>query len=346
METDREVKPLYIDEFVRLHQDEETAGLVAARVAETDIDPEKGIVRVPAARWEEAQRYERRTWMQNGRASVSDRNEYHRERFAGYAAIRHRHFRRAMELGAGPYTNIRHILPQCTVDEVHLLDPLIRDYVRHPFCRYSGGRLGGLVSQRPSRWPAYARHPAAALGAIWNDVRTGGLAGRPVTLVADMIEHYATPNPFDLVVMINVIEHCQDAERVLRVIDEILAPGGVLVYHDKMYESDGVRALLGRVYDAGHPLRVDRAVVDHFLTNGYRTLIPHQRLPDADACRVRGGERVPRNSLRLHRTVRGRGATRPGVTGSPGRRIAPQGPPDRGHETGFPAARGSASLAA
>lgn len=273
MTEDSDVKPLYIDEHVRVRQDAEAASLVAARAAEVVVAPRQGVVRVPVARWEEAQRYERRTWMQHGRHAVSDRNEYHRERFAGYAAIRDCHFRRAIELGCGPHTNIRHILPECAIDDVHLLDPLIDDYVKHPFCRYSGGRLGGLVSERPARWPVYARHPAAALGAIRNDVQVGGVMGRSVTLVADMIEHYSTSDPFDLVVMINVLEHCQDAERVLAVIDGILAPGGVLVYHDKMYDADRVRALIERIYDAGHPLRVDHAVVDGFLANGYRTLM-------------------------------------------------------------------------
>ncbi len=285
MSADDQVKPLYVDEHVVVRQDDEAAALVAARAAEVVVTPGKGVVRVPESRWEEAQRYERRTWMQHGRRAASDRNEYHRERFAGYAAIRGRHFRRAIELGCGPHTNIRFILPQCAVDDVHLLDPLAADYVKHPFCRYSGARLGGLLSERPARWPVYARHPAAALGAVWNDLRVGGLAGRPVTVVPDSIERYSSAEPFDLVILVNVLEHCQDAERVLEVIDEILAPGGVLVYHDRMYESEGVRELVERVYDAGHPLRVDHAVVDGFLANSYRTLM---RAEYAAASEVRG----------------------------------------------------------
>jgi SAM-dependent methyltransferase len=273
MEHEAGTERLYIDEHVQVRQDAEAASLVFARAAEAPVEPEKGIVRVPVSRWEEAQRYERRTWMQHGRRAISDRNEYHRERFAGYTSIHGRHFHRAIELGCGPYTNIRYIVPQCRIDEVHLLDPLLNDYLKHPFCRYPGGRLGGLLGERPARWPVYARHPVAAVGMIRNNLEVGGVTGRPVTLVPGMIESYSTQAPFDLVVMINVLEHCQDAERVLAVINDILAPGGVLVYQDKMYESEGVRELLGRVFDAGHPLRVDHAVVDDFLATGYRMLM-------------------------------------------------------------------------
>jgi len=77
------VRPLYIDENVALHQDEASAARVKARAAEVAVDPRRGVARVERARWEEAQRYERRTWMEHARRVLSDRNEYHRERFGG-----------------------------------------------------------------------------------------------------------------------------------------------------------------------------------------------------------------------------------------------------------------------
>ena len=267
------IKPLYIDEHIVLRQDDESAALVAERAAEVPVDPRSGVARVNRARWEEAQRYERRSWMEHGRRALSDRNEYHRERFAGYAPLRGRRFGRGIELGSGPYTNLRLILEHCRIDEIHVLDPLIGDYVGHPFCRYRNGRLGGILRQSPGRLPAYIRHPRELVRTSINDWRVGGWLGRPVTTVASMIEDYAPSGPFDLVVMINVLEHCQDAERVLSKIDEILVPGGVLVYHDKMYRAQAVRELLRVLYDAGHPLRVDQSVVDGFLARSFTPLM-------------------------------------------------------------------------
>ena len=264
---------LYIDENVTIHEGEDAARRLEARAADTAVDPREGVARVDQARWEEAQRYERRTWMQLGRRAASDRNEYHRGRFGGYAALEGMRFRRGIELGCGPFTNLRLILERCRIDEVVLLDPLIRDYARHPFCRYRGGRLGGLLHEHPARFVSYALHPARAIRSKRNDLRVGGWFGRPVTQVASMIESFETKERFDLVVMVNVLEHCRDAHAVFARIDGMIEPGGILVYHDKVYDAGRVRELLSVLYDAGHPLRVDRSVVDSFLESRFEPLL-------------------------------------------------------------------------
>jgi SAM-dependent methyltransferase len=272
-EPDRSAPRLYIDEHVTIHEGEEAARLLQARAATVLVDPRSGVARVDRARWEEAQRYERRTWMRRAWRVATDRNERHRDRFAGYAALRGRRFPRGIELGCGPFTNLRFILERCRIDEISLLDPLIRDYLTHPFCRYRGGRLGGLLRETPARLPSYLRHPVRAVRTKSNDFRVGGWLGRAVTVIPSTIEGFETATRFDLVVMINVLEHCQDAYAVLTKIDEILAPGGVFVYHDKMYEAEAVRALLLVAYDAGHPLRVDHSVVDSFLEERFTPLL-------------------------------------------------------------------------
>jgi SAM-dependent methyltransferase len=245
----------------------------SSKAGASAVDPERGVARVDEARWQEAQRYERRTWMRRAWRTVSDRNEAHRDRFGGYEALRGMRFRRGVEMGCGPFTNLRYILERCRIDEVVLLDPLLPDYLSHPFCRYRDGRLGGLLHETPARLPAYLRHPVRALRSKGNDFRTGGWFGRPVTLVPSAIESYETAARFDLVVMINVLEHCRDADIVLARIDEILSPGGILVFHDKEYDAEAVRRLAGVLYDAGHPLRVDRSVVDSFLSARFAPLL-------------------------------------------------------------------------
>lgn len=264
-------KPLYIDENITIHEGEDAAALLRSQTARQAVDPERGLAQVDRARWEEAQRYERRTWMENARRFASDRNEYHRERFANYAVLQGRHFQRGIELGCGPFTNLRLILEHCRIQHVHLLDPLLSAYLTHPFCKYRRGRFGGLLNENLMRLFSYLRRP----GQVWrfkqNDYRVGGWSGRPAALHPTMIESFQTDQRFDLVVMINVLEHCQDALAVLAKIDEILLPGGLLVYHDKLYHAQEVQALLQRLYDAGHPLRVDRSVVDEFLNRRFRS---------------------------------------------------------------------------
>src|SRR5262249_22728923 len=151
---------------------------------------------------------------------ADDRNEYHKEHFAGYSPLRGRHFKRGIELGSGPFTNMRLIAAACTIDEIHLLDPLLNDYVNHPFCSYKHGRLSGLLTQlhpmRIARDLRPLRQAKRFISNRANAIRTGGILGRPVSLIASPIESYQTDLKFDLVVMVNVIEHCLDGDKVFQ----------------------------------------------------------------------------------------------------------------------------------
>jgi SAM-dependent methyltransferase len=238
-------KQLFIDETVTVHQGQDAAQRLAAHNDLRFFEPGKGIARVDRARWEEAQRYERRTWMELNRGAVEDRNQVHAARFAGYEALAGRAFPRAIELGCGPFTNLRHVLEVANVGEVHLLDPLAKSYLDHPGCRYRGGYLS-----------AEPRFPGTRL-------RTG--RARSVKLEPCSIEDYRPDGRFDLVVMVNVLEHCQDAEAVLARVDELLVPGGTFVFHDTFIVPDRLEEVMHALYDAGHPIRLDRRLVEGWL---------------------------------------------------------------------------------
>lgn len=264
---------LYIDEQVEIHEGPRAAALLRERAAReaAAFDAQRGFARVDRARWEEAQRYERRTWMEKARWASTDRNEYHRAHFADFTPLAGRSFGAAIELGCGPFTNMRLILEHCDVRDLHLLDPLLNEYLAHPYCQYRGGRLGGVMKDVP---PARAlAHPLRLLRNRRNALRVGGLSGRAVQLHASMIEAFVPPAKFDLVVMINVIEHCQDIDAVFGKILEMLAPGGVFVFADKLYDAAEVAKLAEVLFDAGHPLRVDRSVVHGFLAEQFSPLM-------------------------------------------------------------------------
>jgi SAM-dependent methyltransferase len=266
---------VFVDENVDVHDGRAASSLLKQRLAleMQYLDPDCGITKVDLQRWEEAQRFERRTWMERGRSLLSDRNEDHRKRFADYTCIQGFDFERGIELGCGPFTNMRLILKHCRVIKIFLLDPLIHLYLEHPYCQYHDARLGGIVQARsianlreffaPLRFFKYLR--------LAYDV--GGFRGIPVQLERAMIETYETNLKFDLVVMINVLEHCQDADRVFAKVLEITRPGGIFVFADTFYDADEIRRLIPVIYDAGHPLRVDRRVVERYLLSNFEPLM-------------------------------------------------------------------------
>lgn len=185
-----------------------------------------GILRVDETRWQQAQRYERDTWLTYNLEASSDRNEEHRTGFNGYQALPE-HLGQYIELGCGPFTNTRFILNGRNADSIMLLDPLAQDYQQqHPHCVY----------------------------------RDNTLLGRPVTVINSAIERYKARLQFDTAVMINVLPHCYDAQSIFDVIWRMLKTGGYLVFH----EVAGAPAPFDQ-YDVGHPLVVGPDAMERFL---------------------------------------------------------------------------------
>jgi SAM-dependent methyltransferase len=269
--------PLFVDADVSVHHGDDAAALLERKNDARFFEAGRGVVRIDRERWTDAQRYERKTWMELNLRANDDHNREHLARFAGYEALRGARFRRAIELGCGPFTNLRLILDLADVQEIHLLDPLVRDYVKHPLCRYHGGRFGGI----PGVSGAWKLMRAGHLGEIINGVRIGGLRGRPVTLEASTVEDFETPNRFDLAVMINVIEHCRDLNQIIATIDRILEPGGTFVFNDRGWDPAELERSLDKFYDAGHPLRVGRPVIEEWLASRFDEVF-RKDVPDGE----------------------------------------------------------------
>jgi hypothetical protein len=263
---------VFVDENRNIIKGPKAIELIQARHGDV-IDPEKGVTRVDDDRWKEAQRYERRTWM-DGIAAMSDRNEEHESCFGGYRALDGKHFDSAIELGCGPFTNLRKILSHCEIDEIHLLDPLATDYLEHPFCRYKRRRLGGILKTTLIPWSKRGglKHPLKFYKHKFDEWKVGHLVGRPVTIHESGIEDFTPPRRYDLCVMINVIEHCKDADRIFKRILEMTHTGSHLVFADKIYDASTEALLAKTRFDAGHPLRVDHSLIRSFLLDNFHTL--------------------------------------------------------------------------
>ena len=283
--------PLFVDRDVQVFEGEAARERLERTNDARFVDGDLGVVAVDDARWREAQAYERRTWMEIGLSAADDHNREYLQWFEDYAPLRGRHFERAIELGCGPFTNLRLILQVARARRVHLLDPLAEDYLRHPHCRYRGRRLGGALSGLRSLGRSW-RGPLGGLGEAIDALRTGGLAGVPVEIEAVPIEGFRTGHRFDLVVMINVLEHCRDARAVFGKIEEILSPGGVLVFHDRLWAPDEIQRTISQLYDAGHPLRVGRDLAMEFVGRFRPILRTERKVVD-----VEEGIRLERTAL-------------------------------------------------
>ena len=198
-----------------------------AQVNDSRFAAEDGSVsEVDTARWEQAQEYERATWLEFNRGSLDDRNGDHRDGFGGYVDVP-ADLGAFIEIGCGPFTNSRIILEGRTAKSVTLLDPLADEYrVDHPNCHY----------------------------------RDGGLSGHAVEVIAKPIETWATKRKFDTLVCINVLSHCQSATAVFNAIRVLLKKGGLLVFHDLPRDIDPMQH-----YDVGHPIALKAAAIDAFL---------------------------------------------------------------------------------
>ena len=196
--------------------------------------------------------------------------------------MRERTFRHALEVGCGPFTNLRLIGALTSIERVSLLDPLAGDYQNHPGCRYTKQFLSTDLG-----WPS--ARSAAVLRRLY------GLSPRLVGLVRPLLlklssgaripveqlhigaaENVPLLPHHDLVVAINVMEHCFDAERVLGALLNGLDDGGMLVFHDHLYREERP---LGW-YDPYHPLRVDASLILSFLHEHFEPLLETYVPPD------------------------------------------------------------------
>lgn len=205
------------------------------------LSPDSGVVAVSKDRWLVAQDAERNGWMNVWSGARDDRNQEHFEAFDRYAALAGRRYESAIEIGCGPFTNLRYIAGAVEVGGCTLLDPLLDDYLQHPHCAYDRRQLR---------------------------LQSGGSV--PVNrLVAAPVEEFATDETFDLVVMINVIEHCFDVEAIFRTLLRISRPGTAFVFHDRYYDHRRVVEMCEHVFDAGHPLKADGRVIGDFLSSNF-----------------------------------------------------------------------------
>lgn len=262
----------FVDEDFNILKGEDARNALEETSDEKYLSEDKGIVHVPRSRWEVAQIFERTGWMEMWSGAADDRNYRHKADFDDYQTLSGMTFDHAIELGCGPFTNLRLIAQVCTIKRCTLLDPLIMTYLGHKHCSYNKRmlRCESVLSRLLS-----APKPLRGIRRIVRYLAPLLLVKQiPVhELIASPIEEMPVRASYDLIVIINVIEHCYDIDLVFDRIINMAAPDAVLVFHDKYYEHETVSQLVkGHYYEAGHPLMVDRSVIDGFLENHFEPL--------------------------------------------------------------------------
>lgn len=212
---------------------------------------------MPKERWQRAQEAELATWRRQttwqhvllhsvlhafGMRKTNagdDWNHWWFDRFDGYRVLPDR-LQNAIELGCGPYTNIRLIRRGRTIDSVVCSDPLAAHYVRFP---------GSWLATEHAR------------GSVLLDEHP--------------IEECPFPDRnFDLVILINVLDHVRDAMLCLDVATRITKTGGFLILgQDLTDEKDAAR--VGE--DSAHPIWLHHEDLDGRLLGSF-TPILHELL--------------------------------------------------------------------
>ncbi|MBK8913169.1 MAG: class I SAM-dependent methyltransferase [Phycisphaerales bacterium] len=187
------------------------------------------VMQVTPARWKRAQQWELALWSDPAaRKSGDDWNLWWREQFDGYAALP-ASVDSMIELGCGPFTNTRLILERCRAERVVCSDPLAERYAELPDCWLSQAAAAGRVE-----------------------------------LDAHAIEELPLDaGSFDVVVMINVLDHVCDAALCLQRAAALLRDGGFLVLGQDLSDDEDIRNF---PYDIGHPIRLSLEDVERHLT--------------------------------------------------------------------------------
>jgi SAM-dependent methyltransferase len=216
--------------------------------------------KVDRQRWEVAQRWERDHWVRTQRLRArylknyiwrvlracrlvpkyrgDDWNHWWKEQFEGYQFLPST-VSNALEVGCGPYTNVRLMLDRCHLEHLYLSDPLIRTYVKFKltFVAEMYRRAECVLDDHPLEELPFA-----------NDY-------------------------FDLVVMINVLDHVQDAAKCMENLVRVTRPGGLLLIGQDLTDEQDLVALRDDAGAAGHPIKLDHLWFASYLENGFQPIL-------------------------------------------------------------------------
>jgi SAM-dependent methyltransferase len=229
------------------------------------------IYKTAKANWLKAQEWEKNHWVQQrklgskyGKNAIwkilsllnlmpkyrgDDFNYWWATQFNNYSFVPER-LGNVIELGCGPYTNLRLILEKCSPSHVFLSDPLMRTYINF--------KQSFIGKKYREGFYIIDDHPIE--------------------------ECPFTNNYFDLVVLINVLDHVFNAEICMKNAIDITKPGGILILGQDLSNREDIIKYnekygpLGG--DVGHPIRLGHDWLDDVLDGRfediYKKMLPRE----------------------------------------------------------------------
>jgi SAM-dependent methyltransferase len=216
--------------------------------------------RVNKDRWAEAQSWEEAHWVRTEKlrakygknvvwkmlATVGlvpksrgeDWNPWWQKQFEDYSFLPDS-LDHAIEVGCGPYTNIRLMLNRCKVRRLYLSDPLIRTYINF--------KLSFTALKYRAAECFIDDHP--------------------------LEEIPFAPGFFDLVVMINVLDHVRDARLCMENAIRLLRPGGIFILGQDLTNEQDIETLKSDPGAQGHPIKLDHEWFAPFLKKNFDPIL-------------------------------------------------------------------------
>lgn len=222
---------------------------------------EDKIIKVDHQRWVDAQKFEEKCW-QDSWTLQDDWNTWWKKQFNDYELLEEKlpDDIRAIEVGCGPFTNMRlieSVLQYKNNLYLYLSDPLIQSYLKLPTC---------WIKEN-----SYAHK--------------GLQENKTIALDNSQLENLKfEDNYFDLLVCINVLDHVENVDKCFDEIYRVLKKDGLFVLGQDLTDWNKRRDPSPKEdQDQGHPIRINEEYCSQKLSN-YRSLfnkIVESRNPQA-----------------------------------------------------------------
>jgi SAM-dependent methyltransferase len=102
--------------------------------------------------------------------------------------------------------------------------------------------------------------------------KNGMLNFHKVNIKPSPIETYLTDKKYDLIIMINVLEHCYDVDVIWNKILSMLNPNGIFIFADKFLSVQNIEEFVSSMRDSGHPLRITDDYINKKISSTFNTV--------------------------------------------------------------------------
>jgi len=213
---------------------------------------------VTEKRWKDAQEAEK-LYAAHTITADDDWNQWWSQQFENYSLLIGRRFEHVLEVGCGPHTNVRFILPVIHYRHLYLNDPLIQYYFlisRHnPVLKSCMKRINRLL-----------RKPSSQIEVLFTS------EDHQVDLCASKLEELPYRDSLmDMVICINVLDHVQDYDHCMKEIHRVLRLGGVLVLGQDLTNEEDYSNCPESFTEPLHPITLDHHMLEETLNPFYQS---------------------------------------------------------------------------